>query len=171
MDIPIAQILIFFPLVLFSITIHEAAHAWAANRMGDPTARLMGRLTLNPLKHIDPVGTVLVPLILLFSQFPPMGWARPVPVNFRLLRDQKLGYIAVGLSGPAANIIFALFIGLVIRVLPVMFFTELLTFLFMINMIPRGLGRRPKRTTGLISSSKSLPNAMPRCATGPNGVA
>src|SRR5678816_4644135 len=66
---------------LFAISIHESAHAWMASRCGDPTARMLGRVTLNPLKHIDPVGTVLMPLIALITTFPVIGWAKPTPVD------------------------------------------------------------------------------------------
>jgi Zn-dependent protease len=79
MDIP--QILISLFVVLFAITIHEASHGWAAYKMGDPTAYAMGRVTLNPIAHIDPVGTILLPLILIVMGAPPFGWAKPVPVN------------------------------------------------------------------------------------------
>ena len=135
MHFNILQFLTFFPIVLFSITIHEAAHALAAYKMGDPTANYMGRLTLNPLKHIDPIGTILVPILLHMSGLPPFGWAKPVPVDFRRLRDQKLGYIAVGISGPLANFAFAIIAGLFIRILPVTVLSEFLTILFVLNMI------------------------------------
>src|ERR1700758_2714170 len=76
---------ILFQLIvfLFAISVHESAHAWTANRCGDPTARMLGRVTLNPIKHIDPVGTVLLPLIAAFGHIPVLGWAKPTPVNPR----------------------------------------------------------------------------------------
>jgi len=94
---------VFFMLaipILYSIIIHELAHGWVANRLGDPTARLAGRLSLNPLKHLDPVGT----LMLLFFGF---GWAKPVPINLANIRDQRKGLIMVSAAGIAANIVLA----------------------------------------------------------------
>lgn len=95
--------------VLFAITVHEVAHGWAASKFGDQTARFSGRLTLNPLKHIDLVGTVLVPAILLmFSNFI-FGWAKPVPVDARNMRNPKRDMAIVALAGPLANFLMALF--------------------------------------------------------------
>ena len=83
LDINFAQIFIAFIVLLFSLTVHEMAHAWTADRLGDPTARLLGRVSLNPIVHTDPIGTVLFPLIALVSGAPLIGWAKPVPVNVR----------------------------------------------------------------------------------------
>ena len=93
--------------VLFAITLHEVAHGWAARYFGDRTAELLGRLSLNPLRHIDPVGTVLVPAILLAFGGPLFGWAKPVPVATRALRDPRRSMIWVALAGPAANLAMA----------------------------------------------------------------
>ena len=94
--------------VLFAITLHEAAHGWIASKFGDHTARMMGRVTLNPVKHIDPVGTILVPAaLLIMSTGFIFGWAKPVPINFRALRSQKSGMIWVALAGPGANFLMA----------------------------------------------------------------
>ena len=93
--------------VLFAITLHEVAHGWAARYFGDRTAELLGRLSLNPLRHLDPVGTVLIPGLLLAIGGPLMGWAKPVPVATRALRDPRLAMIFVALAGPAANIAMA----------------------------------------------------------------
>lgn len=93
---------------LLAITMHEVAHGWVAERFGDPTARLLGRLTLNPLKHLDPIGT----LLLFFIGF---GWARPVPVNTGNLRDPRRDMLWVALGGPTANIGLALVSALVLR--------------------------------------------------------
>ena len=82
----LTSILIGFAIVIVSLTIHEAAHAWTADRLGDPTARLLGRVSLNPLVHIDPIGTILLPLVATFSGLPILGWAKPVPVNISRLR-------------------------------------------------------------------------------------
>jgi Zn-dependent protease len=98
----------FLVALYLSITVHEAAHAWMAYRCGDDTARLMGRMTLNPIPHIDPIGTVLMPLMqVLFVGVPLIGWAKPVPVNPIHFRDMRRGEILVSLAGPAANFILA----------------------------------------------------------------
>jgi Zn-dependent protease len=92
-------------VLLFAITIHEASHAWAAMKMGDPTASAMGRVSLNPLAHIDPFGTVILPLILiLVLHAPAFGWAKPVMVNPRNLRNPRRDNIWISLAGPAANL-------------------------------------------------------------------
>ncbi len=102
--------------VLFAITVHEVAHGWVAKRLGDPTAMMMGRLTLNPLKHIDPVGTVLVPIILLMLGGFIFGWAKPVPVTWRNLRNPKRDMAIVALAGPIANLLMALIWALVVKI-------------------------------------------------------
>ncbi|MGB6976804.1 MAG: site-2 protease family protein [Gammaproteobacteria bacterium] len=95
--------------VLFGITVHEVAHGWVASKLGDNTALLMGRLTLNPLKHIDIIGTVIVPtLLLLFGGFI-FGWAKPVPVDWRNLHRPRLDMALVALAGPVANLLMAFF--------------------------------------------------------------
>jgi Zn-dependent protease len=97
----IRDILVQAFVILFAISVHEAAHGWAALKRGDPTAFRLGRVTLNPLAHIDPVGTVLVPLIFIINHLPPFGWAKPVPFDPRLSRRDSLW---IGLAGPASNI-------------------------------------------------------------------
>jgi len=93
----------------FAITLHEAAHGWVASKLGDHTARMMGRVTLNPVKHIDPVGTIVVPIaLLIMSTGFIFGWAKPVPINFNALRSGKSGMIWVALAGPGANLIMAI---------------------------------------------------------------
>lgn len=102
--------------VLFAITVHEVAHGWVARRLGDPTAMMLGRLTLNPLKHIDPVGTVLVPLLMLmFSPFI-FGWAKPVPVTWENLKHPKRDMALVAVAGPLSNLLMALFWVAVLRI-------------------------------------------------------
>jgi Zn-dependent protease len=107
--------LLVVPLVL-AVTVHEAAHGWVADKFGDSTARAQGRITFNPLPHIDPVGTILVPmLMLLFTGFM-FGWAKPVPVNFSRLHNPKRDMIWVALAGPGANLLMAIVWSLVLVV-------------------------------------------------------
>lgn len=106
-------------VLLFSVIIHELAHGYVAFSLGDPTAKYAGRLTLNPLKHLDPLGSVILPLLLLFAtagQGPIFGWAKPVPINPYNFKDQKWGTIKVAISGPATNFGIAIFFGLLIRI-------------------------------------------------------
>lgn len=104
-------------VLILSLSFHEAAHAWTADRLGDPTARLLGRLTLNPLAHIDWIGTVLFPLISLFSPVPLIGWAKPVPVNMRNLRDPRRDFAIVAAAGPVSNLILAVAGAILFKVL------------------------------------------------------
>jgi Zn-dependent proteases len=115
----IQTILIYVLPVLFAITVHEAAHGYAARHFGDNTAAMMGRLTLNPLKHIDPVGTVLMPLLLYFATSGAFlfGYAKPVPVQFDRLRNPKRDMVWVALAGPASNFLQALLWALFLIVL------------------------------------------------------
>jgi len=87
-----------------SASVHEAAHGWTAARFGDPTAQLLGRVTLNPLPHIDPIGTVLLPLLLVLAGFPAFGWAKPVPVNPLNLRHPRKDNLWISAAGPIANL-------------------------------------------------------------------
>ncbi|MFC1807170.1 site-2 protease family protein [Candidatus Omnitrophota bacterium] len=113
----IISIVLKFTIVMFAIAVHESAHGWVAYKLGDPTAKYMGRLTLNPLAHIDPFGTVMLPLILVMLRLPPFGYAKPVPVNFLSLNNPKKDMLWVGLAGPTANVIFALLLILILKVL------------------------------------------------------
>ena len=101
--------------VLFAITVHEAAHGWAAGYFGDRTARMLGRVTLNPLKHIDPIGTVVVPLATFFLTGFLFGWAKPVPVDVRNLHNPRRDMALVALAGPGANLLMAILWGLAIQ--------------------------------------------------------
>jgi len=107
-----ATILPSFIVLVCSLSFHEAAHAWMANRLGDPTARNLGRLTLNPLAHVDWIGTVLFPLVAMSTGAPLIGWAKPVPVDFRNLRSPRGDFALVALAGPASNLVLA--VGLVL---------------------------------------------------------
>jgi len=95
------------------------AHAWTADRLGDPTARLLGRVSLNPIVHADPIGTIVFPLISLISGAVLIGWAKPVPVNLRYLRHPRRDYMLVAAAGPASNLILALFAALLLAVVPI----------------------------------------------------
>ena len=104
-------------IFFFAVIIHEYAHGWVAWKLGDSTARFMGRLTLNPIAHIDPIGTIFLPLILIITHSPVLfGWAKPVPVDFFNLNNPKRDMIWVGLAGPAANIIFAIILSLLFKI-------------------------------------------------------
>ena len=103
--------------MLVSLTIHEAAHAWTADRLGDPTARLLGRVSLNPIVHIDPIGTILLPIIAAVSGLPIIGWAKPVPVNIGNLRHHRRDFMIVAAAGPLSNLAQAVIAGLLARAL------------------------------------------------------
>jgi Zn-dependent protease len=103
-------------VVLFAITVHEASHGWAALKMGDPTAFHMGRITLNPIHHIDPLGTILLPLILIIMGAPPFGWAKPVPVNPLNLRNPRRDNLLISAAGPLSNFIVAFIAFLIIKI-------------------------------------------------------
>jgi Zn-dependent protease len=118
-DIDFAQVFISFIVLLFSLTVHEMAHAWTADRLGDPTARLLGRVSLNPIVHADPIGTVLFPLIALVSGAPLIGWAKPVPVSSGRLGNPRRDFILVAAAGPASNLLMAFAAAGVLSVLPI----------------------------------------------------
>jgi len=143
-------------VLLFSLSVHESAHAWTASRFGDPTAKMMGRITLNPLKHIDPVGTLLLPLSIILinvttgGNLPVFGWARPVPVNPYNFRNRLRDMAWTSLAGPASNLILMLsgfiFVKFFWRVaqlpshnpliLVFLFLLEINAVLFLFNLIP-----------------------------------
>src|SRR5256885_146571 len=115
LSIDFGQIFIAFLVLLFSLTVHEAAHAWTAERLGDSTARLMGRVSLNPARHVDVVGTIVFPLIALFTGIPVLGWAKPVPVNTLRLKHWRRDYMFIAAAGPISNLLLALIASLVWR--------------------------------------------------------
>jgi Zn-dependent protease len=112
----VAQLFIAFSVLVLSLTFHEAAHAWTAYRLGDPTAQRLGRLSLNPVVHVDPIGTILLPLVAFVSRIPVIGWAKPVPVNIRNLRFGRRGFVLVAAAGPASNLLIAAIVAVLIRV-------------------------------------------------------
>jgi Zn-dependent protease len=116
MDNIIQNIAIYALPVIFAITLHEAAHGYVAKYFGDLTAYTQGRVSLNPIRHIDPVGTILLPLVTLWLGGILFGWAKPVPVNFSALRRPKQDMLWVALAGPAANLFMALLWGFVIKI-------------------------------------------------------
>jgi len=126
-----------FLVLIFSIVIHEFSHGWVAEQLGDPTARFMGRLTLNPIAHIDLWGSIVLPLFLLLSNAGfIIGWAKPVPYNPYNLRDQKKGPALVAAAGPAANLLIAVIFGLMIRLLvatdPIAYASTIVFFYFIV---------------------------------------
>jgi len=131
----LTQTLILIPLialpVLLAITVHEAAHGWVAHRRGDPTAWMLGRVTFNPLKHVDPIGTIALPLgIFLVAKlmgWTPLlfGWAKPVPVDWRQLRNPRWDMALVALAGPGSNLLMAIGWGLAIKLMALLVATDL----------------------------------------------
>ena len=119
LDINFAQVFISFIVLLFSLTVHEMSHAWTADRLGDPTARLLGRVSFNPIVHADLLGTVIFPLIALFGHVGLIGWAKPVPVNVHRLRHRRRDYVLVAAAGPASNLVLAVVSAFVLAALPI----------------------------------------------------
>ena len=118
MDINLGQILISFLVLVFSLTVHESAHAWTADRLGDPTARALGRISLNPLVHADPIGTLLFPLVGLLTHAPIIGWAKPVPVSTWRFSRPRRDYLLVAAAGPMSNLLLVLAAAVALRLLP-----------------------------------------------------
>ena len=125
-------VFVFLPAVV----LHEYAHGWVAYRLGDPTAKQLGRLSLNPLKHIDPVGSVLFPVVLHLVGSPVLlGWAKPVPVNFMNLRNPRRHMVWVGLAGPAINMLMAVSLSLFLRLALPPIILQLITGAVFINLV------------------------------------
>jgi Zn-dependent protease len=116
-EFSLAQRIVIWALpVLFAITVHEVAHGWVAKQLGDPTAMMLGRLTLNPIKHIDPIGTILVPLVLMVLGGFIFGWAKPVPVTWENLKHPKRDMVFVAAAGPLANLVMAVIWAIIAKV-------------------------------------------------------
>ena len=132
----ILSLLVFFIILFLSITCHEYSHGLIAYKLGDPTAKNFGRLTLNPLAHIDPFGTIILPAVLaLIPGILPFGYAKPVPINPRYFRNPKKGFMWVGLAGPTANFIIAFILSVTLRLLPDSSLSEVLLWAIMINLV------------------------------------
>lgn len=117
-NLDLTQLLIGFSILLVSLTVHEAAHAWSADQFGDPTARRLGRVSLNPAVHIDLIGTVIFPLIAIVSNLPLIGWAKPVPVSMSALGENWRGkFMAIAAAGPASNVVLAAIAAIVIQLI------------------------------------------------------
>jgi Zn-dependent protease len=118
LNIDVATLFIAFIVLLFSLTVHETAHAWTADRLGDPTARLLGRISLNPIVHADPIGTVVFPLVAMLTNVPLIGWAKPVPVNPSNLHGHwKRKYMMIAAAGPASNLVLAVIGAIGVRII------------------------------------------------------
>ncbi len=135
--VPIEVLVLLIPVVVFALVIHEFSHAWVANKLGDPTARYSGRLTLNPMAHLDPIGTLMILLV-------GFGYAKPVPVDTRYLSNPRVDMMKIAFAGPAANLLLAFIGGTIIRsgfvggtILSMIFlFTQINIMLAVFNMIP-----------------------------------
>lgn len=120
-DIDFARLLIAFLVLLFSLTVHEAAHAWSADWLGDSTARRLGRISLNPAVHVDPIGTILFPLIAMLTGLPIIGWAKPVPVSILQLRGNwRQKFMVIAAAGPASNLVMAVLAAVALRLFAAM---------------------------------------------------
>ena len=119
LGLDLGQLATIFAVLLFSLTVHESAHAWTAWKLGDPTAHRLGRISLNPLVHIDPVGTLLLPLVAFTTGAPIIGWAKPVPVDPQRLEHPRRDFLYIAAAGPASNVILAALVSVVMRTVPV----------------------------------------------------
>ena len=118
-DFDVGHLVTIFAVLLFSLMIHESAHAWSAWRFGDPTAQRLGRISLNPARHIDPIGTLLLPLVAFTTGAPIIGWAKPVPVNGHNLDNPRRDFLYIAAAGPVSNLLLAGLASLVMRSVPV----------------------------------------------------
>jgi Zn-dependent protease len=116
-NVDIGQFILYMVALIFSLSLHEAGHAWMSNRFGDDLARLQGRISLNPVAHVDPIGTLLFPAISFFTGAPLLGWARPTPVNPLRWRNKRVANFWVSIAGVLGNLIIAIVAGIGIRVM------------------------------------------------------
>jgi len=114
---PISTLFVFVIPIIFAVTFHEVAHGWVASQFGDQTAKSLGRLTLNPIKHIDPVGTIVVPAVMFYVSGFIFGWAKPVPVNWRNLGHPRRDMALVAIAGPAANFLMLVFWAILAKII------------------------------------------------------
>jgi Zn-dependent protease len=135
-NIDFAELFIGFAVLLFSLTVHEAAHAWTADRLGDSTARMLGRVSLNPSVHIDPIGTVVFPLMAMLTGIPLLGWAKPVPVNILNLHGNwREKHMLIAAAGPVSNLILAVIAAILFRAFTLGPVTEVLWYLVRLNVL------------------------------------
>ncbi len=154
--------LVLFPLFMMTVVIHEVSHGVVANWLGDPTARQAGRLTLNPLKHIDPFGTLLLPLMLKLLHSPVVfGWAKPVPVDYRNLRHPKTDMLWIGAAGPAANFAMAAAAAFLLRAGGVAFPSVVVSLLQALAWINLGLGTFNLLPVPPLDGSRVLAGLLP----------
>ncbi len=132
----IGQFLLFMVALIFSLSVHESAHAWMSNRFGDDLARLQGRISLNPVAHVDPIGTLLFPAIAFFTHAPVIGWAKPTPVNPLRWRNKRVANFWVSAAGVICNFIIAIIAGIIIRVLFELNVVELATDGYRLIVLP-----------------------------------
>jgi Zn-dependent protease len=166
-DIDLIQSIFSVLILVFSVVAHEVSHGYMAQHLGDPTARLAGRLTMNPIKHIDPMGSIIVPIFTWFSTMSiphgpfTFGWAKPVPYNAYNLRDQKWGDAKVALAGPFTNLGIALFFAFVLRTLAGVFSAPVIAIMHLIVFINIMLAIFNLVTIPPLDGSKVLLNALP----------
>ena len=134
-SIDVTTFVVAFLILIFSLTIHEAAHAWSASRLGDDTAKRLGRVSLNPIVHTDPIGTVLLPLVAMLSDAPLIGWAKPTPVNVRNLRHPRRDNILVTAAGPASNLVIAIAAAVALRADPIGIAAMIATQALLLNVL------------------------------------
>ena len=164
------QLLFVYIVIIISAVFHEYAHGWAAYRLGDPTAKNAGRLTLNPLVHLDMWGTIIIPLLLLYPSGIFIGWAKPVPYNPYNLSDQRYGNLKVAIAGPVANVLIAVVLGLLLRFAPLWagsigfvtpMFLQLMGFVVFVNIFLAVFNLIPIPP---LDGSKVLGDLFPRAA-------
>lgn len=168
--------LFIYIVIIISVVFHEYAHGWAAYRLGDSTAKNAGRLTLNPLAHMEMWGTVIIPLVLLYGSGIFIGWAKPVPYNPYNLSDQRYGNLKVAIAGPAANILIAVVLGILLRFAPLYansisfitpMFLQLMGFVIFVNIFLAIFNLIPIPP---LDGSKVLGDLFPRVAQGMQGM-